>query len=130
MRGVYRSYMRLALTERACARAAADVHGDLSRGLNLLATISATAPWLGVLLTAHGITFSFGGINGPKYVGMVALTTRLADAMVPAGMALLVAILAWVTREQCRATITAFDAEMHAATLDLLNRLAQPPNTD
>ena len=122
--------MRLALTERACVRAAAAVRRDFSRGLNLLATISATAPWLGLRLTAYAITFSFVGINGPKYVGLVALTTRLADAMVPAGAALLIALIAWATRQHCRSTIAAFDAEMRAATLDLLNRLAQPPNTD
>lgn len=121
--------MRIALTERACVRAAAGVHRDLNRGLNLLATISATAPWLGLLLTAYGIVHSFKGCGCEKSQMLAMLASGFSGAFHPAAFGLATAIVAWITREHCRSTIAGFDAEMRAATLDLLNRLAQAPKT-
>ena len=52
--------------QRASARSAAVVHGELTRGLNSLATIASTAPWVGLFGTVLGIYNSFGGTVGSR----------------------------------------------------------------
>ncbi len=97
--------------------------------MNLLATISATAPWLGLYCTVGGINRALGGTSGDKTSIMAAIAGCLSEALLLAALGLATALIAWAAREQCHSTIAAFDVEMRAATLDLLNRLAQPPNT-
>ena len=56
--------------ERASLRAANVVHENMKRGLASLATITSTAPWIGVLGTLVGIFGSFRGLGTEKLTAM------------------------------------------------------------
>ncbi|MEP7367507.1 MAG: MotA/TolQ/ExbB proton channel family protein [Acidobacteriota bacterium] len=115
--------MRLLLVEHACARAATREHERLARGSALLATISATAPWLGLLLTTRGIVFSFQGYGGEKWTCFAATVQSLSEAQYPAAFGLATAIVAWCLQHWMRARVRDFDTEMRATTLELMNEL-------
>ena len=120
--GVY-SRVRLLLVEHACARAAADVHQQLARGTALLATISTTAPWLGILLTCYWIVNSFKGCGCEKSAMLRAISGSLSESLYLTAYGLATATFAWWLREHFRSVIAELDTEMRAATLTLLNEL-------
>jgi biopolymer transport protein ExbB/TolQ len=115
--------VRLLLVEHACARAAADVHQQLARGTALLATISATAPLIGLWLTRVQMIDSFQGCGGDKWTCYAAIVFALSEAQYPSAFGLATAIFAWCLRAHCRSVIAELDVEMRAATLTLLNEL-------
>ncbi|MBS1824810.1 MAG: MotA/TolQ/ExbB proton channel family protein [Acidobacteria bacterium] len=77
-------------------RAVAELHAEMGRGINSLATISTIAPWLGIFATVDGIIGAFGGGSGEKSAMLAAVTMRLSEAIWPAAMGLAVGILAFV----------------------------------
>jgi biopolymer transport protein ExbB/TolQ len=109
---------------RHSLRAAAAVHQDLHRGLNSLATIAATAPFLGILGTVPSIVGSFVGCGGEKWTCLAAVVLNLSNAIVPTALGLLVAIPALWCYKHLSSRVEAFDLEMDGASLDLVNRLA------
>jgi biopolymer transport protein ExbB/TolQ len=88
----------------------------MARGLDGLATVAATAPFLGQLGTVSGIFGSFRGVNADKRTIMAALAHDLSKAMVPAALGLAVAIQASAGYRYLRSCLADFDIEMnHAA---------------
>src|SRR5579884_771243 len=59
-------------SKRALERAEAIVHAELKRGLGGLATIGATAPFVGLFGTVVGIINAFKGIESQKATGLGA----------------------------------------------------------
>ncbi len=110
--------------ERACARSALLVHGEMKRGLPSLANIAVTAPLVGVLGTLYGIVTSFVGVVGERYALYYALMNRLAEALIPTALGLLVATLAFGGYKCLEARMAYFDVEMENACLELVNELA------
>jgi biopolymer transport protein ExbB/TolQ len=116
----------LKATKRASARSAAVAHGELKRGLDSLATIVSTAPWVGLFGTVLGIYNSFGmPVNGSKEFIMAAIFERLSQAFAPCAFGLIVAIVAMWTYKYLLTELEAFDLEMGSATLQLVNDLAR-----
>ncbi len=68
------------------------MHGRFRRGLNALATIGSTAPFVGLFGTVIGIMNSFRGaaMERATYIGMVS--GGIAEALVTTGLGLLVAV--------------------------------------
>lgn len=96
----------------------------MKRGVSGLATIASTAPFFGLFGSVLGIVNSFVGCGGEKSACMAALTERLSQAVIPTALGLLVAIPAlWSYRHLC-AQIEAFDVEMDAISVEILNRLS------
>ncbi|MGH9578999.1 MAG: MotA/TolQ/ExbB proton channel family protein, partial [Terriglobales bacterium] len=60
-------------SKRALERAEAIVHAELKRGLGGLATIGATAPFIGLLGTVVGILNAFKEIAAQKATGLAAV---------------------------------------------------------
>ena len=116
--------MRILLARRAAERAAVRTHQDLSRGLYGLATVAATAPFIGVLGVLLGINNSFPGVGTEKSTVLGIIAGRLSDAMAPAALGLAVAITALWGYCYCTAVIADFDTEMAAAILSLPTSLA------
>ena len=61
-------------SKRALDRASAIVHAELKRGLSGLATIGATAPFVGLFGTVVGIINAFKGIASSKATGLSAVS--------------------------------------------------------
>jgi biopolymer transport protein ExbB/TolQ len=71
---------------RALARSAAVVHAEMKRGLNGLASIAATATFLGFFGTVMGINNSFRGFSGEYSRFRPFVIQNLAEALVPTGL--------------------------------------------
>jgi len=114
-------------TVRAAERAAAEIHLEMKRGVNSLATIACVAPWLGLLITVIGIAGSFRGCDGPRSFCMAAIAEGLADALARAALGLLVGILALWSYRYLSGQVEEFDLEMRCMTLELARALSAIP---
>ena len=110
--------------KRASERSAAIVHGEMKRGLHSLASIAATAPFLGFFGTLLGTANSFMGVAGDKWSDYAISMRYLSDSLVPTELGLLVAMLAFCAYKYFVAKLGDCDVEMRSASLQLLNELA------
>src|SRR6201989_3458498 len=65
---------------------------NLKRGLAVLATVGATAPFVGLLGTTMGVVNSFTGMAQSASVGLAAIGGGIAEALITTAFGLLVAI--------------------------------------
>jgi len=78
--------------ERAVEREQIMLAADLKNGLGILATIGATAPFVGLLGTVIGIVNSFQGIAESGGGGLEAVSAGIAEALIATAIGLLAAI--------------------------------------
>jgi biopolymer transport protein ExbB len=78
--------------ERAVEREQIMLAADLKKGLGILATIGATAPFVGLLGTVIGIVNSFQGIAQSGGGGLEAVSAGIAEALIATAIGLLAAI--------------------------------------
>ena len=77
---------------RAIQRASALTANDLKKGVASLATIGATAPFVGLLGTVVGIITAFQGIAATGSGGLGAVSAGISEALVETALGLVVAI--------------------------------------
>jgi biopolymer transport protein ExbB len=78
--------------ERAVERNMMIILSELKRGLGILATVGATAPFVGLLGTTMGIVNAFQGMATAGTAGLGAISAGIAEALITTAMGLLVAI--------------------------------------
>ena len=78
--------------ERAVERNMMIIISELKRGLAVLATVGATAPFVGLLGTTMGIVNAFTGMAQSGAGGMGAISAGVAEALITTAFGLLVAI--------------------------------------
>jgi len=79
--------------ERAIERQMLILVAELKRGLGILATVGATAPFVGLLGTTMGIVNAFTGMAaGGGSGGLTAVSAGIAEALITTAFGLLVAI--------------------------------------
>jgi len=78
--------------ERAVEREMLIVAAELKRGLGILATTGATAPFVGLLGTTMGVVNSFTGMAQSGSGGLAAIGGGIAEALITTAFGLLVAI--------------------------------------
>jgi biopolymer transport protein ExbB/TolQ len=115
---------RVVLAEHAAERMATAVHREMARGLFGLATVAATAPFVGVLGTLLGIFDSFKGGGGEKTAIMAALAENLSEAMIPTAFGVAVAVAALAGYEYLTVQMADLDADMRGAILAMPSQLA------
>ena len=109
---------------RAIQRASALTANDLKKGVAALATIGATAPFVGLLGTVVGIITAFQGIAAQGSGGLGAVSAGIAEALVETALGLVVAIPAMIFHRHFRAKVESFlvDMEQQASKLvDLIH---------
>lgn len=79
-------------SKRAVERASVKTSTEMKRNLNLLATIGATAPFVGLFGTVVGIINAFKGIGQAGSGGIGAVAGGIAEALVTTAIGLFVAI--------------------------------------
>src|SRR6185369_14301387 len=79
-------------SRRACERAEAIVNAELKRGLSGLATIGATAPFVGLFGTTVGIINAFKGMASAKSAGLSSVAGGISEALVTTAFGLFVAV--------------------------------------
>jgi len=108
-------------SKRALDRAEAIVHAELKRGLSGLATIGATAPFVGLFGTVVGIINAFKGITSQKSTGLAAVAGGISEALVTTAIGLFVAIPAVWLFNYFTSKMEAFDVEMDNSSSELVD---------
>ena len=77
-------------------RIEAQIGRDMTRGINILATIGATAPFVGLFGTVWGIMNSFVGIAEKQTTNLAVVAPGIAEALLATAVGLVAAIPAVV----------------------------------
>jgi len=85
-------YNVIQAAKRAIERATAKTDSDMKKGLSTLATIGATAPFVGLFGTVVGIINAFKGMATTGSGGIGAVAGGIAEALVTTAFGLFVAI--------------------------------------
>ncbi|HXZ27613.1 MAG TPA: MotA/TolQ/ExbB proton channel family protein [Terriglobales bacterium] len=108
-------------SRRALERASAIVHAELKRGLGGLATIGATAPFVGLFGTVVGILNAFRKIQESHAAGLGAVAGGISEALVTTAVGLAVAIPAVMAFNYFTSKVEAFDVEMDNSSSELVD---------
>ena len=106
---------------RAIQRASALTANDLNKGVAALATIGATAPFVGLLGTVVGIITAFQGIAATGSGGLGAVSAGIAEALVETALGLIVAIPAVWFYNYLTGRLDYFNVEMDNSSSELVD---------
>ena len=106
---------------RAIQRASALTAKDLKKGVAAVATIGATAPFVGLLGTVVGIITAFQGIAATGSGGLAAVSAGISEALVETALGLVVAIPAVWFYNYLTGRIEYFNVEMDNSSSELLD---------
>ena len=106
---------------RSIQRASALTASDLKKGVAALATIGATAPFVGLLGTVVGIITAFQGIAATGSGGLAAVSAGISEALVETALGLVVAIPAVWFYNYLTGRIEYFNVEMDNSSSELVD---------
>lgn len=106
---------------RAIQRASALTGSDLKKMVPSLATIGATAPFVGLLGTVVGVINAFQGIAATGSGGIGAVSAGIAEALVETALGLLVAIPAVWFYNYLTSRIEYFNVEMDNSSSEMVD---------
>jgi biopolymer transport protein ExbB len=106
---------------RSIQRAAALTAADLKRGLGGLATIGATAVFVGLLGTTIGVINAFQGIAATGSGGIGAVSAGISEALVKTALGLFVAIPAVWFYNYLTGRVEYFNVEMDNSSSELVD---------
>jgi biopolymer transport protein ExbB len=109
--------------ERAIEREMLMTIVDLKRGLAVLATVGATAPFVGLLGTTMGIVNAFTGMAASGSGGIAAISAGVAEALITTAFGLLVAIPAVWGYNYFQTKIDNLTAEMTYTSKEMIDYL-------
>jgi biopolymer transport protein ExbB/biopolymer transport protein TolQ len=106
---------------RAIQRATALTSNDLKKGIPSLATIGATAPFVGLLGTVVGIITAFQGIAATGSGGLASVSAGISEALVETALGLVVAIPAVWMYNYFSGRLDYFNVEMDNSSSELVD---------
>ena len=106
---------------RAIQRASALTANDLKKGVASLATIGATAPFVGLLGTVVGIITAFQGIAATGSGGLGSVSAGISEALVETALGLVVAIPAVWLYNYFTGRLEYFNVEMDNSSSELVD---------
>src|ERR687896_1865227 len=106
---------------RSIQRATALTANDLKKGVSGLATIGATAPFVGLLGTVVGVINAFVGIASSGSGGIGAVSAGIAEALVETALGLFVAIPAVWFYNYLTGRLEYFNVEMDNSSSELVD---------
>jgi len=109
--------------ERAVEREMLMTIVQLKRGLGVLATVGATAPFVGLLGTTMGIVNAFTGMAASGSGGLSAISAGVAEALITTAFGLLVAIPAVWAYNYFQTNIDNLTAEMTYSSKEMIDYL-------
>ena len=110
--------LRLERLEAAAAR-------KIGMGLGLLATIGATAPFVGLFGTVWGIMNSFIGISKAHTTNLAVVAPGIAEALLATGLGLVAAIPAVVIYNFFARAISAYRGELGDLSAEVLRHVSR-----
>jgi biopolymer transport protein ExbB len=109
--------------ERAVEREMLMTIVDLKRGLGVLATVGATAPFVGLLGTTMGIVNAFQGMAASGSGGLSAISAGISEALITTAFGLMVAIPAVWMFNYFSTKIDNLTAEMTYTSKEMIDYL-------
>ena len=106
---------------RAIQRATALTANDLKKGIPALATIGATAPFVGLLGTVVGVINAFAGIGNTGSAGLGAVSAGISEALIETALGLVVAIPAVWLYNYFSGSLEYFNVEMDNSSSELVD---------
>ena len=106
---------------RSIQRATALTQSDLKKGVNSLATIGTTAPFVGLHGTVVGVINAFVGIAATGSGGIGAVSAGIAEALVETALGLVVAIPAVWFYNYLTGRLDYFNVEMDNSSSELVD---------
>jgi biopolymer transport protein ExbB/biopolymer transport protein TolQ len=106
---------------RSIQRATALTQSDLKKGVNSLATIGTSAPFVGLLGTVVGVINAFVGIAATGSGGIGAVSAGIAEALVETALGLFVAIPAVWFYNYLTGRLDYFNVEMDNSSSELVD---------
>ena len=106
---------------RAIQRATALTSNDLKKGIPSLATIGATAPFVGLLGTVVGVINAFAGIGAQGSAGLGAVSAGISEALIETALGLIVAIPAVWLYNYFTGRLEYFNVEMDNSSSELVD---------
>jgi biopolymer transport protein ExbB/biopolymer transport protein TolQ len=106
---------------RSIQRATALTQSDLKKGVNSLATIGTTAPFVGLLGTVVGVINAFTGIAATGSGGIGAVSAGISEALVETALGLVVAIPAVWFYNYLTGRLDYFNVEMDNSSSELVD---------
>ncbi len=119
--GVTTGYDRIGAIRRATDMATTLTNAEMKRGLGALATIGATAPFVGLFGTVVGIVNAFTGMATSGSGGLAAVSAGIAEALVTTAAGLGVAIPAVWAYNYFTERLERFTIEMNNASQELID---------
>jgi biopolymer transport protein TolQ len=110
---------------RALERQAQREQQNLKRGLNLLATVGSTAPFVGLLGTVVGIINAFQQMAATGSGGLATVSAGISEALVTTALGLLVAIPAVMAYNYTQGWVDARMVDMTESSNELLDHVAR-----
>jgi biopolymer transport protein ExbB len=102
----------------------------ITRGIGVLATIGATAPFVGLFGTVWGIMDSFIGISKTNTTNLAVVAPGIAEALLATAMGLFAAIPAVVMYNAFARAITGYRAQLGDAAAEVLRHLSRDLDRD
>ena len=107
--------------KRAIDRATIKGLVEYRRGLNGLATIGSTGPFIGLFGTVMGIITAFQGMATAGSAGIGAVAAGIAEALITTGFGILVAVIAVMFFNYLLNKVDIFTGEMANASSELID---------
>jgi biopolymer transport protein ExbB len=109
----------------ALSRIEAKASRDMARGTGLLATIGATAPFVGLFGTVWGIMNSFIGISQSKTTNLAVVAPGIAEALLATAIGLVAAIPAVIIYNVFTRAIAGYRALLSDASGEVLQHMSR-----
>lgn len=106
---------------RGCERASTIFTQELKRGMNTLATIATSSPFIGLFGTIAGIINAFRGMALTGSGGIGAVAQGIAEALVTTGFGIGVAVVALWCFNFLNTKVEIYDAEMSNTTSEIID---------
>jgi biopolymer transport protein ExbB/TolQ len=117
------SEQRLEFARRDLERRLDELGAEARKGVNFLASVGSTAPFIGLFGTVIGIIVAFQGIAAAGGGGIEAVSAGIAEALIVTAMGLAVAITSVLIFNFMSARFDKLDMAMQHAAGELLDHL-------
>ena len=114
---------RLEFARRDLERRLDEIGDEVRRGVNFLASVGSTAPFIGLFGTVIGIIVAFQGIAAAGGGGIEAVSAGIAEALIVTAIGLAVAITSVLIFNFLSAKFDKLDMSMQHAAGELLDHL-------
>ncbi|MDP2012184.1 MAG: MotA/TolQ/ExbB proton channel family protein [Phenylobacterium sp.] len=111
--------------ENAVSAVQASLGGRLSSGMQFLASVGSSGPFIGLFGTVYGIMTSFIGIANTNTTNLAVVAPGIAEALLATGIGLFAAIPSVIFYNYFQTRISAYGARTEGFVAELMNGISR-----